>query len=192
MALFALFVLLHLMENWKHSCWSSVISMNSCSPQYPRFSMTPLNPFPPPLFPFSFLSFSFFFHLFFPSLPSLFFSSFPPPTPLCRCALWHQSTHLQTHSLRFVHMRSCMRSLFRSVGDEGGLVHLVDAGHLLLGVGGSFWYWQRERWEYCLCLLYFVTRVGVYVGVCGCIQMIYIWYIYINTYIHLYIYDIYI
>ena len=44
-----LFVLLQVMKNWKYSCRSSVISMRSYPPQYPR-SSTPLNPSPPSFF----------------------------------------------------------------------------------------------------------------------------------------------
>ena len=47
-------------ETEKHSCRSSVMSMRSCPPQYPR-SSTILNPNPLPL--------SFFFHSFFFSTP---------------------------------------------------------------------------------------------------------------------------
>ena len=75
------------MKNWKHSCRSSVISMRSDPPWYPR-SSTPLNPFyplflflslfflPPLLPPFYFFFLFFSFSLFFPSfLPlPLFFS----------------------------------------------------------------------------------------------------------------------
>ena len=89
MALFALFVLLQVMENSKHSCPSSFISLISFPPQFPHPS-TPLKhisppSFFPPLFPsflpptfifsrllFSFLlpyppSFLVFFSFFFPS-----------------------------------------------------------------------------------------------------------------------------
>jgi len=38
-------------KKWQHSSWSSVIGIRSYQPQYPRCS-TPLNPQPPPSFPF--------------------------------------------------------------------------------------------------------------------------------------------
>jgi len=88
--LFAVFVLLQVMSNWKSSCQSSVISMRSYPPQYPRSS----TPHPPPLFFFLFPPFpiflpphpfSLFFSLFF-SLPFLFvlfsFLSFFPDSPI--------------------------------------------------------------------------------------------------------------
>ena len=49
----------------------------------------------------------------------------------------HQYTYLQIHSLQGGHMRSCMHSLFSlSLGNEGGRVELVYAGHLFAGVDG--------------------------------------------------------
>jgi len=92
-----LFVLLQVMTTEKHSCRSSIISMRSYVPQYPR-SSTPLNPSPSPFLfsffslpPFSlifllflllffFLSFGFSFLSFFPD-PHLFFFSFFPFFP---------------------------------------------------------------------------------------------------------------
>ena len=93
-ALFALFVLLQVMKNWKHSCRSSMISMRSYPPQYSR-SSTPLDPspslflfflvLPPPFLAFSSFfspSFSFgpFFLFFLSSLTHHFFSLLSSPT----------------------------------------------------------------------------------------------------------------
>jgi len=83
MALFGLFVLLYVIKNWKHSCRSSVISMRSYPPQYPRPSIPLTHPTPSffPFFCFFFSPFSFFFLLCFPFSFSLFSPSFLPLPP---------------------------------------------------------------------------------------------------------------
>jgi len=61
---------------------------------------------------------------------------------------WHQHTHLRTHSLHCVHMRSCMRSFFISVGGRGwevsaelflteGEIEVLSVSSLSLDAGGS-------------------------------------------------------
>jgi len=100
-ALFALFFLLQVMKNLKHSCWSSVISMRSYPPQQPLvlfwthlppsfvffFFLSPPHPllsfscFFPSLF--FFLTFFFCFYSFFPDPPltQFFFPFLFPPLP---------------------------------------------------------------------------------------------------------------
>jgi len=78
----------------------------------------------------------------------------------------HHLTYLQTQPRQGVHVRSCMRSLFLRVrgGGWGGPASLYRA--LIAGVGHYSWHEERQR--FCVYFLYFVTGVGVAVGVFVC------------------------
>jgi len=79
---------------------------------------------------------------------------------------WHQRTHLlwHTHLLRSAHMRSCRRSLFISVEGRGweGWASLCRE---LVAWRGRLLLTEREISVLSVSSR-FLTRVGVYVGVC--------------------------
>ena len=69
-----------------------------------------------------------------------------------------------TQSLQGVHMRPCMCSLSIRVGEEGGVSTSLNKALVA-------WRWGFFlRGGYCLVTSLFLTRVGVYVSVCVCIQ----------------------
>jgi len=79
----------------------------------------------------------------------------------CRC-FGHQFTCLQTHIPQGVHVRSCMRSLFISVGGREweGSASLYRA--LVSGVGHYFWHAEG------LMYVYARTHTQTARGVLGC------------------------
>jgi len=61
---------------------------------------------------------------------------------LYRC-FWHQFIYLQTHPPQRMHVRSCVSSLFHSVGGRGWGDQLVYARHFLLA--WNVFFWNKER-----------------------------------------------
>jgi len=94
----------------------------------------------------------------------------PTVYTLYRC-LRHEFTHLQKHPPQGVHVRSCMRSLFSSIGGRGwgGSASLCSA--LVAGVGPILFFDMRKDTAF-VCIFFVVWRGWECMWVYLCVHVV--------------------